>query len=66
MKLGPGAEIRAPMAVAVIGGLVVSTALSLLVVPSFYVTADRARLWLAGWGRKKPAQQNIPEPSQEL
>lgn len=66
MKLGPGAEIRAPMAVAVIGGLVVSTALSLLVVPSFYVTADRARLWLAGLRRRKPALQNIPEPSQEL
>jgi hypothetical protein len=30
------------MAVAVIGGLVVSTALSLLVVPAFYVVADRA------------------------
>jgi hypothetical protein len=29
------------MAIAVIGGLVVSTALSLLVVPAFYVTADR-------------------------
>ncbi len=30
------------MAVAVIGGLLVSTALSLLVVPAFYVVADRA------------------------
>jgi hydrophobe/amphiphile efflux-1 (HAE1) family protein len=42
LQLGPGAEIRAPMAIAVIGGLVVSTALSLLVVPAFYVLADRA------------------------
>jgi hypothetical protein len=31
------------MAVAVIGGLVLSTALSLLVVPAFYVVADRLR-----------------------
>jgi hypothetical protein len=30
------------MAVAVIGGLVVSTALSLYVVPAFYVLAERA------------------------
>ena len=30
------------MAIAVIGGLLVSTALSLLVVPAFYVVADRA------------------------
>jgi multidrug efflux pump len=43
LGLGPGSEVRAPMAIAVIGGLVVSTALSLLVVPAFYVVADRAR-----------------------
>jgi multidrug efflux pump subunit AcrB len=41
LGLGPGSEIRAPMAIAVIGGLVVSTALSLLVVPAFYVSSDR-------------------------
>jgi multidrug efflux pump subunit AcrB len=42
LALGPGAEIRSPMAIGVIGGLIVSTALSLLVVPAFYVIADRA------------------------
>jgi hypothetical protein len=31
------------MAVAVIGGLILSTALSLLVVPAFYMVADRLR-----------------------
>jgi multidrug efflux pump subunit AcrB len=41
LGLGPGAETRGPMADAVIGGLVLSTALSLLVVPAFYVVADR-------------------------
>jgi len=40
LGLGPGSEIRTPMAIAVIGGLAVSTALSLLVVPSFFVAAD--------------------------
>ena len=40
LGLGSGSEIRTPMAIAVIGGLIVSTALSLLVVPAFYVTAD--------------------------
>jgi hydrophobe/amphiphile efflux-1 (HAE1) family protein len=43
MGLGPGAETRGPMADAVIGGLILSTALSLLVVPAFYVVADRLR-----------------------
>jgi multidrug efflux pump subunit AcrB len=41
LGLGPGSEIRTPMAIAVIGGLALSTALSLLVVPAFYVVADR-------------------------
>jgi multidrug efflux pump subunit AcrB len=41
LGLGPGSEIRMPMAIAVIGGLVLSTVLSLIVVPAFYVTADR-------------------------
>jgi len=40
LGLGPGSEIRTPMAIAVIGGLVVSTALSLIVVPTFFVAAD--------------------------
>jgi hydrophobe/amphiphile efflux-1 (HAE1) family protein len=41
LGIGPGSEIRMPMAIAVIGGLVLSTILSLVVVPSFYVIADR-------------------------
>jgi multidrug efflux pump len=43
LGLGPGSETRGPMADAVIGGLVLSTALSLLVVPAFYVAADGLR-----------------------
>ncbi|HEY3498502.1 MAG TPA: efflux RND transporter permease subunit [Polyangiaceae bacterium] len=42
LGLGEGSETRVPMAVAVIGGLVLSTTLSLLVVPAFYVLAERA------------------------
>lgn len=38
---GDGGEFRAPMAVAVIGGLIVSTVLSLVFVPSFYIITDR-------------------------
>jgi multidrug efflux pump subunit AcrB len=39
--LGAGAELRAPMAVAIIGGLVTSTLLSLIVVPVIYQLLDR-------------------------
>jgi len=41
LGLGPGAETRGPMAIAIIGGLILSTILSLFVVPAFYVLADR-------------------------
>jgi len=40
LGLGPGAETRGPMADAIIGGLILSTLLSLFVVPAFYVVAD--------------------------
>ncbi len=43
LGLGPGTETRSPMAAAVLGGLAVSTVLSLVVVPAFYVVADRVR-----------------------
>jgi hydrophobe/amphiphile efflux-1 (HAE1) family protein len=47
LGLGAGSETRAPMAIAVIGGLIVSTALSLLVVPAFYLLTDRGKVALA-------------------
>ena len=41
LGFGEGAELRAPMAVAIIGGLVTSTVLSLVVVPVVYAIFDR-------------------------
>ncbi len=43
LALGPGAEVRAPMAISVIGGVVVSTLLTLLVVPCFYLVTERIK-----------------------
>jgi multidrug efflux pump subunit AcrB len=51
MALGDGGEFRAPMAIAVIGGLLVSTVLSLVFVPSFYTVMDdigRLAWWIFG------------------
>ena len=42
LGLGDGAEIRTPMAIAVIFGLISSTALTLLVIPTLYLLVDRA------------------------
>jgi HAE1 family hydrophobic/amphiphilic exporter-1 len=41
LGLGEGAEIRAPMAVTVIGGLTISTLLTLIVIPTMYFVLDR-------------------------
>jgi HAE1 family hydrophobic/amphiphilic exporter-1 len=41
LALGPGAELRAPMAIAVIGGVFVSTLLTLFVVPCVYELLSR-------------------------
>ena len=43
LGFGAGAELRQPMAVAIIGGLLTSTMLSLIVVPAFYTLVDDLR-----------------------
>jgi len=43
LGFGEGAEVRTPMAITVIGGLLVSTALTLLVIPVVYSLLDRRR-----------------------
>ena len=46
LAIGQGAEMRAPMARAVIGGLVTSTLLTLIVVPVVYTLFDDVAAWL--------------------
>jgi hypothetical protein len=43
LGLGAGGEFRSPMAIAVIGGLVASTFLSLLFVPAVFAVMDDVR-----------------------
>ena len=47
LALDSGGEFRAPMAIAVIGGLISSTVLSLLFVPAMFVKMDNigGRIW---------------------
>jgi HAE1 family hydrophobic/amphiphilic exporter-1 len=54
LALGAGAEMRAPMARAVVGGLITSTVLTLVVVPVFFDILDEftwKKTW--NWGRAK-------------
>lgn len=48
LGLGDGAEIRTPMAIAVISGLIASTALTLLIIPAIYAALDRLQSGFAG------------------
>ncbi len=59
---GEGSEFRAPMAIAVIGGVVSSTLLSLVVVPAFYLGVENAKARLARlFGRAPiPARADAP------
>jgi hydrophobe/amphiphile efflux-1 (HAE1) family protein len=52
MGIGEGGEFRSPMAIAVIGGLIAATFLSLVFVPSFFIVMDDlARLFRWVFGR---------------
>ncbi len=51
---GEGSEFRAPMAIAVIGGVISSTLLSLIVVPALYLAIENAKARLGRLFGKKP------------
>lgn len=48
LRVGRAAELRAPMAIVVIGGLLVSTLLTLVVIPSLYTLFDDLQQRMAG------------------
>ncbi len=78
--VGDGGEFRAPMAIGVIGGLIVSTVLSLVFVPSFYSIMDTVAHYVGRFfGRfvgpnedaepphdKLPPHPELPLPKPEL
>jgi multidrug efflux pump len=45
LAVGPGAELQRPMAIAVVGGMAVSTLFTLFVVPAAYSLLDDALVW---------------------
>jgi len=59
-------SFRSPMGVAVIGGLIVSTIMSLFIVPAMFTVVDDFQQWLARLGRRGSAgdeADTIPAPS---
>jgi len=62
LGIGAGSEFRQPMAVAVIGGLITSTALSLVIVPVIYEIIDQFELWLKPKLSRLVTPRTQPEP----
>ncbi len=45
LAIGPGAELQRPMALAIVGGMAVSTLMTLFVVPAAYSVLDDVMVW---------------------
>ncbi|HEY6348912.1 MAG TPA: multidrug efflux RND transporter permease subunit [Candidatus Angelobacter sp.] len=61
---GVGSEMRRPLGIAIVGGLIVSQALTLFTTPVVYLYLDRFRLRVAKW-RGKPTHRPQPRPRTE-
>jgi HAE1 family hydrophobic/amphiphilic exporter-1 len=61
---GTGSEIRQPLGYAMVGGLIVSQALTLFTTPVIYLYLDRVSEWVARWrGSERPARAQ-PHPAE--
>jgi multidrug efflux pump subunit AcrB len=59
-------SFRSPMAIAVIGGLITSTFLSLLVIPAVFTLVDDVALWFGRWFRRNPAPPAASSPGGDV
>ncbi len=57
---GIGSELRRPLGIAIVGGLIVSQALTLYTTPVVYLYLDRARLW---WARGRAGHGRSMAPA---
>jgi HAE1 family hydrophobic/amphiphilic exporter-1 len=61
---GTGSEIRQPLGYAMVGGLLVSQALTLFTTPVVYLYLDRLSNWFADWGRSANSGRQRPPAEQ--
>ncbi|MBZ9740175.1 MULTISPECIES: efflux RND transporter permease subunit [unclassified Mesorhizobium] len=52
--LGEGAELRQPLGIAIVGGLILSQILTLYTTPIIYIYVDRFGRWCRGWRAATP------------
>lgn len=58
LALGRGSEFRQPMGITVIGGLLLSTVLTLLIIPAVYTIFDDVMIWVNGLFHHKKAPKS--------
>ncbi len=58
---GEGGDFRKSLGIAVIGGVITSTFLTLLVIPTFYEILDETRSWFLGAVGRRPGAAVFPE-----
>ena len=64
LSAGDGAELRRPLGISIVGGLIVSQMLTLYTTPVVYLYLDRFRLWcLSMKGRQNRTHTLVTEPS---
>ncbi|HYI28608.1 MAG TPA: multidrug efflux RND transporter permease subunit [Bradyrhizobium sp.] len=63
---GTGSEIRQPLGYAMVGGLLVSQALTLFTTPVVYLYLDRLSNWLADWGHQAKSGGKHPPDEQAM
>jgi multidrug efflux pump len=54
--MGMGSELRRPLGIAIVGGLIVSQALTLYTTPVIYLYMDRLNLWISKFGFASPPE----------
>jgi multidrug efflux pump len=63
---GDGAELRQPLGISIVGGLLMSQLLTLYTTPVIYLYLDRARLWVARRSRQNRRPRALPGSAQPV